>query len=145
MSPRYYFDRQLLTGLLRYRMRPYLADVATYRKDDTMPEIGGKKLATDFGSMMADVRKSIDTAKETVAVAVRELQGEITTGAVNSAKAIRVEAAAVRAGFGELLGNGAPAEETVTVGSSEVGPVPQTVVGPVPVPLIHRDTGDPVK
>lgn len=146
-------------------MRPYLADVATaYRKDGSMPEIGGKKLATDFGSMMADVRKAIDDAKITVAGAVHELKDEIATGARNSAKAIRIEATAVRDGFAQLLGNGAPVDEaeTVTIASSEVGPVPVKVTstanmahglpGPVPdvvastpPPAFHHDTGDPVR
>lgn len=157
MRPRYYFDADLLSGLLRYRMRPYLADVATaYRKDGTMPEIGGKKLATDFGSMMADVRKAIDDAKMTVAGAVHELKDEIATGARNSAKAIRIEATAVRDGFAQLLGNGAPVDEaeTVTITSSEVGTVPAAalplqqevaVSTPPAPPAFHHDTGDPVK
>lgn len=77
-----------------------------------MPEIGGSKLASDFGSMMADVRKSIDASKQIVAQAVTELQAEITVGAQSAAKAIRTEAAAVRAGYAELLGNNPPQAET---------------------------------
>lgn len=160
MRPRYYFDADLLSGLLRYRMRPYLSDVATaYRKDGTMPEIGGKKLATDFGSMMADVRKAIDDAKLTVAGAVHELKDEIAIGARNSAKAIRIEATAVRDGFAQLLGNGAPVDEAETVTStstsSEVGQIPAAALPlqqegavlstPPAPPAFHHDTGDPVK
>lgn len=85
------------------------------KRGNGMGELGGKKLATDFGSMMADVRKAIDAAKGTVADAVRELKGEITAGAVQSAKAIRAEATAVRAGYAELLGNaGGQDDETET-------------------------------
>lgn len=146
MRPRYYFDADLLSGLLRYRMRPYLSDVATaYRKDGSMPEIGGKKLATDFGSMMADVRKAIDDAKLTVAGAVHELKDEIATGARNSAKAIRIEATAVRDGFAQLLGNGAPVDEAETVTSTSSEAAAAIIATPPAPPAFHHDTGDPVK
>ena len=60
-----------------------------------MPEVGGKQLANDFVSMMADVRKAIDESKKTVADALAELRTEITKGAADSALAIRKEAAAI--------------------------------------------------
>ena len=77
-----------------------------------MPEVGGKQLANDFVSMMADVRKAIDELKKTVADALAELRTEITKGASDSALAIRKEAAAVRQGYATLLGNAPPAGDT---------------------------------
>ena len=77
-----------------------------------MPEVGGKKLAGDFSGMMADLRKSVDAAKETVHSAVVELKTEIESGAASAVKALRDEANEVRKGFGELLGNGPPIEIT---------------------------------
>jgi hypothetical protein len=74
----------------------------------SMPEVGGKKLATDFSSMMADVRQSIEESKSLVAAAVAELKAEIATGAQGAAKALRAEAADVRKGYAELLGNNPP-------------------------------------
>lgn len=76
-----------------------------------MPEIGGTKLATDFASLMADVRKSIDESKALVTQAAAELKNEITQGAVAAAKAIRLEAATVRQGYSSLLGNAPPATD----------------------------------
>ena len=75
-----------------------------------MPEIGGTKLAADFSSMMADVRKSIEASKSTLTAAIKELQTEIEQGGADAAKAIKAEAAEVRKGYSELLGNGPPAE-----------------------------------
>lgn len=73
-----------------------------------MPEIGGKQLAADFSSMMAQVRASIEASKQTVAEAVKELQAEIEQGGNSAAKAIQAEAAEVRKGYAELLGNNPP-------------------------------------
>jgi hypothetical protein len=86
-----------------------------------MPEIGGTKLANTFGSMMADVRKEIDAATATVADAVRELKTEITAGAQSAAKAIRSEAATVRSGYAELLGNNPPSTPEADKGKTDVG------------------------
>lgn len=77
-----------------------------------MPEIGGKKLAADFSSMMATVRRSIDASKQTIADAVNELQTEIEQGGAEAAKAIKAEAAEVRKGYAELLGNAPPSSES---------------------------------
>ena len=75
-----------------------------------MPEAGGRKLATNFSGMMADVRKSIDEASQKVADAVKELKTEIESGATGAATALRAEAAEVRKGYAELLGNNPPTE-----------------------------------
>lgn len=92
--------RRLANGVHALRLVRRLIE-----EGNKMPEAGGKKLATDFGSMMADVRKSIDAAKTSVQEAVRELKTEITSGATKVAKALRVEATAVRDGYAQLLGN----------------------------------------
>jgi|FreactTroBogLake_1042271.scaffolds.fasta_scaffold80942_2 hypothetical protein len=76
-----------------------------------MPEIGGKRLAADFSSMMADVRRSIETSKSTLAAAIKELQIEIEEGGAEAAKAIKAEAAEVRKGYEQLLGNNPPSED----------------------------------
>ena len=74
-----------------------------------MPEAGGKRLASSFADMMAEVRRSIDAATAKVSDAVKELKVEIDGGADDAAKALRAEAAEVRKGFGQLLGNNPPA------------------------------------
>lgn len=99
------------------------------KRESEMPEIGGKKLASDFASMMADVRKAIDESKQEVAGAVRELKSEITQGGKSAALAIRREAAAVREGYGALLGNGAEAEDE-TLAPAATPALPQA--NPVP-------------
>ena len=75
-----------------------------------MPEVGGKQLASDFASMMADVRKEIDAAKANVTAAVLDLQHEIRNGANTAALALRAEAAEVRKGFSSVVGNNPPAD-----------------------------------
>lgn len=74
-----------------------------------MPEVGGGKLAGEFGGMMADVRRMIDETKLDIAAAVTELTTEVQAGK-QVAKAIRAEAAQVRQAFGSVLGNAAPDE-----------------------------------
>lgn len=75
-----------------------------------MPEIGGKRLAGDFGAMLADVRKMVDEAKLGIAGAITELSTEIQSGK-EVERAIRAEAAAVREAFGSVLGNNPPADQ----------------------------------
>lgn len=77
-----------------------------------MPEAGGRRLASNFSSMMAEVRASIDGATRKVADAVKELKAEIETGAEEAAKALQSEAAEVRKGFGDLLGNNPPSDSS---------------------------------
>lgn len=72
-----------------------------------MPEAGGKKLAGEFGGMLADVRKMIDEAKIGIAGAITELVTEVKAGK-QVERAIRDEAATVRKAFGEMLGNNPP-------------------------------------
>lgn len=102
-----------------------------------MPEIGGSKLASDFGSMMAGVRKSIDASKQVVEQAVTELKTEIEAGALAAAKAIRTEAATVRAGYAELLGNNPPQVE-VQPNTEPPAPLPPAATLP---PVVLKDTG----
>jgi len=80
----------------------------------TMPEVGGKKLAGDFGSMLSDVRKMIDEAKLGLAGAVTELTTEIKTSKLVE-KALREETAAVRKAFGEMLGNAPPSDDDAEI------------------------------
>lgn len=75
-----------------------------------MPEVGGKRLAADFGAMLADLRALVDEVKNDVGAAVQELAGEVRSGK-DVAKAIRAEAAEVRKTFGDVLGNRAPKDE----------------------------------
>lgn len=108
-----------------------------------MPEIGGSKLASDFGSMMAGVRKSIDASKQVVEQAVTELKTEIEAGALAAAKAIRTEAATVRAGYAELLGNNPPQVEVqpnppAGKAADPVVTLPQATILP---PVVLKDTG----
>ena len=77
-------------------------------QSDEMPEIGGSKLAEDFVSMMTEIREAIDEGKATVKAAVQELKAEIVTGSQTAATALRKEAAAVRQGFGVVVGNNPP-------------------------------------
>ncbi len=79
--------------------------------DRKMPEVGGRQLAGEFSSMMADIRKSNEESKQLVAEAVKELQQEVTGGAADAAKALRNEAAEVRKGYAELLGNNPSADD----------------------------------
>ena len=74
-----------------------------------MPEVGGKRLAADFGAMLADLRRGLDEAKTGIAKAIGELTAEVQSGK-EIEKAIRSEAAEVRKAFGEILGNSPPAE-----------------------------------
>ncbi len=90
-----------------------LLEAAAAIGDRKMPEVGGRRLAGEFSSMMADVRKSIEESKQIVAAAVKELQQEVTEGAQDAAKALRNEAAEVRKGYAELLGNN-PSDGTAT-------------------------------
>lgn len=72
-----------------------------------MPTLGGKSLAEDMRVSFASLRKAIDDLKVDAAAAVMELTSEITNGK-EGVKAIRAEAAAVKAAFADILGNGAP-------------------------------------
>ena len=74
-----------------------------------MPEVGGKRLAADFGAMLADLRRGLDEAKSGIGRAISELTSELESGK-EIEKAIRSEAAEVRKAFGEILGNNPPAE-----------------------------------
>ena len=76
-----------------------------------MPEVGGKKLAGEFSSMMAEVRHAINESKQLVRDAAKELTAEVTIGAQDAAKALRAEAAEVRKGYAELLGNQPPGDD----------------------------------
>lgn len=78
-----------------------------------MPEVGGKKLATEFGGMLAGVRKMVDEAKLGIAAAVTELVTEVKSGK-QVETALRAEAAEVRKAFGEVLGNAPPETETAS-------------------------------
>jgi hypothetical protein len=69
-----------------------------------MPEIGGKKLAGEFGQMLSDLRKQMDEMKLSLAAAVTELTEEVKAGK-QVEQAIRQEAAVVRETFGGVLGN----------------------------------------
>jgi hypothetical protein len=74
-----------------------------------MPEIGGKRLAGDLTSMLTDLRTQIDSAKQGVAAAVKEIKEELSVlGTVETV--LRSEAAAIRASTGEVLGNNPPQE-----------------------------------
>jgi hypothetical protein len=74
-----------------------------------MPEVGGKQLAANFGSMLGDLRKLVDEVKAEVGAAVTELADEVRSGK-DVAKAIRAEAAEVRKTFGDVLGNRPPGD-----------------------------------
>lgn len=74
-----------------------------------MPTLGGKSLAEDMRVSFASLRKAIDDLKVDAAAAVMELTSEITNGK-EGVKAIRAEAAAVKAAFTDILGNGAPTD-----------------------------------
>ena len=82
-----------------------------------MPEVGGRRLAGEFGSMIADVRKLVDEAKLGLAAAVTEFATEIKAGK-EVERALRAEARAVREAFGSVLGNNPPAEEAIPASPS---------------------------
>lgn len=72
-----------------------------------MPDVGGRKLAGEFGNMLAELRKTMDETKLEIAAAVTEVQSELATGK-EVAKALRAEADDVRQAFGAVLGNNPP-------------------------------------
>lgn len=75
-----------------------------------MPNAGGANLAGEFTMMLADVRKEIDAVRDELKGGVAELIGEIQSGRA-AAKALRAEAATVRASFAQVLGNNPGASE----------------------------------
>ena len=69
-------------------------------------EIGGKKLVTDFRSMIQnEVAKALEKGRAKIAEATGELTQEIENSAAGAARVIREEARAVKDGFAEYLGN----------------------------------------
>lgn len=69
-----------------------------------MPELGGKKLAGDIGGMLADVRRSIESAKAGLAGAVTEMIEEVE-GLKHVEAAVREETKAIRDMKTSILGN----------------------------------------
>lgn len=78
-------------------------------KDEIMPEIGGKKLAGQFGDLLASLRKASEDAKTELAAAGAEFVTEVAN-VKKVTKTIRDETAEVRKAFGEILGNNPPEE-----------------------------------
>lgn len=75
-------------------------------------EIGGKKLVTDFRSMIQnEVAKALEKGRAKIAEATGELTREIEESAAGAARVIREEARHVREGFADYLGNNAPETE----------------------------------
>ena len=85
-----------------------------------MPEIGGKRLSGEFGSMIAGVHKLMDETKLEIAAAVTELTEEVR-GGKQVAAAIRQEAAHVRNAFGGVLGNKPPDDAADRAGEDANG------------------------
>jgi hypothetical protein len=84
----------------------------TQARDQTMPEIGGRKFAGDFSGLLGSAKAALATAQTEIAAAAAELVTEIQSGHRASVKALQDETAAVRKGYAELLGNAPPADET---------------------------------
>jgi len=75
-------------------------------------EIGGKKLVTDFRSMIQrEVANALAKGRAQIMAATGELTREIEESAAGAARVIREEARAVKDGFAEYLGNNAPETE----------------------------------
>lgn len=68
---------------------------------------GGKTLAGGLQMMLADIRKAAAETHEQIKQAADELKAEIQNGPL-VVRALREEAAHVRASFGEMLGNNPP-------------------------------------
>lgn len=72
-------------------------------------EIGGKKLVTDFRSMIQnEVAKALEKGRAVIAEATGELTREIEENAAGAARLIRHEARQIREGFEDYLGNNPP-------------------------------------
>lgn len=82
-----------------------------------MPEVGGRKLAGEFGEMLAGVRKMVDETKLGIASAVTALTTELQ-GGKEIERQLLAEAAEVRKAFGEVLGNRPPPDEKPTGGNN---------------------------
>lgn len=77
-----------------------------------MPEIGGKKFATDFRSMIeTEVQKALQQGRTIIREATDELKDVIVEQSKGAARAIRVEAQHIRDGLGEYTGNNPTEEE----------------------------------
>lgn len=74
-----------------------------------MPEIGGKKFAEDFKTMLqTEVAKAIEDGRTVVRAAVTDLTDSIRDQSRGAAKVIRAEALAVREAFSPTTGNNPP-------------------------------------
>jgi hypothetical protein len=91
-----------------YGLKPEAGRILDKIGATKMPELGGKKLAGEFGGLLAGVRKLVDEAKLGIAAAITELTSEIQSGK-EVERAIRAEAQVVRDAFAEVLGNSPPA------------------------------------
>jgi hypothetical protein len=145
MTFQYYWDRDLFEALLRYRMRPFLANIlAAYE---------GRPMAT-----AADIQKLIDGMKRAKALTERaaadapkhaaimdNFEHRLNLNAENMAKINEYEK--LMAAMDQSNGNGGPALEATFPSNPESPPsVAAPGVTPLPdPPAIHRDTGDPVK
>ena len=74
--------------------------------ESQMPNIGGQRIAGDIvNSLRASVSKAMDESRRQIDGAVNDLVTEIRAGAKQVVKAVQTEAMAVRAEFGDIIGN----------------------------------------
>lgn len=137
MTFAYYWDRELFEALLRYRMRPFLAQILlTYE---------GKMATT------ADIQKLVENMKRAQALTSRAASDAPKNTAIMDRFEQRMNL--MNEQFGKIdeyekqlaamdaMGNGGPPlDETFSSSSPSIVPSQQ----PVHV-AIHPDTGDPVK
>jgi hypothetical protein len=77
-----------------------------------MPDLGGKKFAADFQSMLkSEIAKAFADGQQIIREATDELTAEIRNQSKGAARAIRAETAAVKEAFSPTTGNNPPEGE----------------------------------
>ena len=88
-----------------------------------MPEIGGKKFASDFrGLIETELAKAFEEGRQIIGEATQELRETIRNQAKGAARVLRKEAQHIRDGMGDYTGNNPPeTEENPTTEKQEGG------------------------
>lgn len=139
MTPRYYFDRELLDGLLRYRMRPYLADM------DRGTPMG--KLA-DISDRIARKKAAHDAKADEWARRLDELDGREAPAFAVGDEIIaerETDLSEMEADMRKLSNLPFGAGAVLPKPAAESPPPVDAAIAPAPAPAIHHDTGDPMK
>jgi hypothetical protein len=77
-----------------------------------MPDLGGKKFAEDFKTMLQkEIAKAFEDGQRLISDATKELTDEIRQQSKGAASVIRAEARTVREAFQPTTGNNQPEEE----------------------------------